>query len=738
MADVKIQEGLRVETKLIVGDNTVTPTATLHVIGEGNSGGSDNLFYFTNNDASDSIEMNNAGRVTLKTLNSIPISITRPNGNGIMQFRNDANEGSVTYYGDSMPRWGSGVIETEFSNFHYVFGYSPTVAEGGSSPADLPTMDEVMRLKHNGQVELAKYGGTDFDTASPAKVISINSDNELVTDTRFASVSLNGSTISIAESLRVDAADTSASQIFTNTGGSLNFSYASENSHWWSVGAGFGTYKWTATGGATTKVYQEILSGGQLKLHQYTGTTMDGTAAKTLGVTADGTVVTTSGGGGGGDLEDALTSDNSSGENKILMNGSNGVCQVDFLPNSLDGSGKIGSDADGFFIGTDQNLTSFEIRTDNTAAFEIDESQYIAMGDLSVITNGRVSIKDESRTVLHLEGNTSYTPLSNADNTYARTLRYASHGTLHLNTSSTSSTTLAVASDPYDQATNTGTGTATLNNGSSLVSGSGTAYNTELEGGDIIVIDSTIQQVHYTMLSNSFFFIQDDWTGSTTSGLSFSILDGDIFDFKDSYGTTKLSLHENGGLALGVNPTRYRNSFFTIDNDTVNNGGSVPRVGTVYSSSKAAIQIGGSVGDIGNESIRINSESTNDGGIYYTSSIIGNDIHLRYSGGDWGIARNGTTVFKIGANGIQIGNGLSATDAETDLHVAGVAMVEDGVIVGTSVSTSPVIMSGSSNPTSGVGVVAPQGSLYLRTNGGFGSSLYVKSSTANTGWDPLT
>jgi hypothetical protein len=45
-----------------------------------------------------------------------------------------------------------------------------------------------------------------------------------------------------------------------------------------------------------------------------------------------------------------------------------------------------------------------------------------------------------------------------------------------------------------------------------------------------------------------------------------------------------------------------------------------------------------------------------------------------------------------------------------------------------------LVLSGAVDPSAGAGVAAPQGSLYLRTNGGAGTTLYVKEGAADTNW----
>jgi len=49
-------------------------------------------------------------------------------------------------------------------------------------------------------------------------------------------------------------------------------------------------------------------------------------------------------------------------------------------------------------------------------------------------------------------------------------------------------------------------------------------------------------------------------------------------------------------------------------------------------------------------------------------------------------------------------------------------------------SSLVVVLSGAVDPSAGAGVAAPQGSLYLRTNGGAGTTLYVKEGAADTAW----
>lgn len=64
---------------------------------------------------------------------------------------------------------------------------------------------------------------------------------------------------------------------------------------------------------------------------------------------------------------------------------------------------------------------------------------------------------------------------------------------------------------------------------------------------------------------------------------------------------------------------------------------------------------------------------------------------------------------------------------------AGSESAPDLVVVGTATGNSPRIMVGTGSPESVV--TAPVGSLWLRTNGGASTTLYVKESgTGTTGW----
>jgi len=82
------------------------------------------------------------------------------------------------------------------------------------------------------------------------------------------------------------------------------------------------------------------------------------------------------------------------------------------------------------------------------------------------------------------------------------------------------------------------------------------------------------------------------------------------------------------------------------------------------------------------------------------------------------LAAAGTEVFRAASNRLEIGNLYIQADADKGIRFG---------------SSGPEIVSGSGSPESSV--TAPVGSLYLRTDGGASTTLYVKESgSGNTGW----
>jgi hypothetical protein len=74
---------------------------------------------------------------------------------------------------------------------------------------------------------------------------------------------------------------------------------------------------------------------------------------------------------------------------------------------------------------------------------------------------------------------------------------------------------------------------------------------------------------------------------------------------------------------------------------------------------------------------------------------------------------------------------------ETEVGVTEVRLTPQGLHVGSEaasdVTEEPLITSGQADPSAGDGVPAPQGSLYLRTNG----EHWAKTGAGDTAWDQM-
>lgn len=97
---------------------------------------------------------------------------------------------------------------------------------------------------------------------------------------------------------------------------------------------------------------------------------------------------------------------------------------------------------------------------------------------------------------------------------------------------------------------------------------------------------------------------------------------------------------------------------------------------------------------------------------------------------------NSSSVFKVQKNGITTASRWAVSGSSSYLDsncvVAGTHIVESGLITLNS-AQNVIIKRGSGSPESVV--TASVGSLFLRTDGGTGTTLYVKESgTGNTGW----
>ena len=169
-------ERMRINSDGNMGVATTEPEARLHVVSETDDNTSEIFKFVTPEETNpDQITMNGAGRVQIKSSNELPFVISRANGNGVLHFRNDANEGSITYFGNGTARWGEGVIQNGSSNFEYHFGYS---SDGVN---DLPSMTSSLVLKPNGGIKLNSYTSVASHIDTPVANLAVNGDGEVIT-----------------------------------------------------------------------------------------------------------------------------------------------------------------------------------------------------------------------------------------------------------------------------------------------------------------------------------------------------------------------------------------------------------------------------------------------------------------------------------------------------------------------------------------------------------------------------
>lgn len=164
-------------TKVQVGGSSIVTETDSNFIGVGKgTSGATYSMRFQNSDKSDYVDFNDAGRMQLYSGNTIPLVISRPNGNSVLHFRNDANEGSITYFGNGTAKWGTGVIQKTSSDFRYTIGAS-------TGTSDLPTMDTVMAITQGGALSMQKYGLGNF-TGSPAYLLAVDGSGNVIESTQ--------------------------------------------------------------------------------------------------------------------------------------------------------------------------------------------------------------------------------------------------------------------------------------------------------------------------------------------------------------------------------------------------------------------------------------------------------------------------------------------------------------------------------------------------------------------------
>jgi hypothetical protein len=296
---------------------------------------------------------------------------------------------------------------------------------------------------------------------------------------------------------------------------------------------------------------------------------------------------------------------------------------------------------------------------------------------------------------------------------------------------------LLVQGNGSEGTTITGSGSMNTTNSSSLFTGSSTVFTTQVEGGDVIEKSTYVKTVK-AISSDGVGFFDSNWTDGSGSA-TFRTKEQDLFQFKDAAGTLKFKLEQNGGLALGLSPARTFNTWFTIDNDSVNDTGGVNKTGMHFTNEEAAIQIGGSAGDIGSESILIDQAGQYVGIKFKRTShtdykiALGNSSGLIFTRDPDGSPSN---QMIMGSEGMRVGASVSGAPS-VDMDVEGDVMVRNkriylGTSTSASSSTTAQILCGTATPTSGLS--APKGSVYLKTNGTITTTLYVKYGTGNTNW----
>lgn len=179
-------------TKVQIGGNSIDSETDSNFIGVGKgTTGATYSMRFQNLDKSEYMEFNDAGRFQMYSSNSIPLVIGRPNGNAVLQFRNDANEGSITYYGNGSPKWGTGVIQKSSTDFIY------NIAQANGN-ADLPSMDNIMQLFSGGQVFIPKYGAGNM-VGSGNYLLAVDGTGMIVESTQSIPNLLSGVTTSTTD-----------------------------------------------------------------------------------------------------------------------------------------------------------------------------------------------------------------------------------------------------------------------------------------------------------------------------------------------------------------------------------------------------------------------------------------------------------------------------------------------------------------------------------------------------------
>lgn len=479
------------------------------------------------------------------------------------------------------------------------------------------------------------------------------------------------------------------------------------------------------------------IKAGKVRFNTYTSTSAHtGTAVASLAVDASGNILTEALSAGTPSLDDVIEVNNTT-NNGIIINANSSEAYLE-IDNSLDDMRMLMNASDTEFNFNMKDPKPVVFHTDDSESFRIDDSQNVGFGTLTDSIGAKVHIKQVSGTMLKLEGDTTYSTITNVPST-AGIVLFDHDGVLSINDSVSNQTILSVMGN-LDTASSTSplSGTMSKTNGSTLFTGSSSTFTTQLEAGSVIASSSYGATIRYVS-SNTVGFFEETWAGGTGSS-SYQEETQTLAEFKDGMGATKFKVEQNGRVSIGVNPTSSFNTWLTIDTDHSNQG-SHYKTGIHINHEKAGLQIGGDAGDIGSESMLI------DQGASYLGIVFRRTSHTDYkiaNGNSSGlIITRGTSTNQMimGSNGMRVGASVSGAPS-VDMDVEGDVMVRNRkILMGTSTSsassTTAWILSGTVTPNT-TGVSAPKGSIYLRTNGGLGTTLYTKYGTSSTQWDPVT
>ena len=477
------------------------------------------------------------------------------------------------------------------------------------------------------------------------------------------------------------------------------------------------------------------IKSGKVRFNTYTSTSAHtGTAVASLAVDANGNILTEALAAGTPSLDDVIEVNNTT-NNGIVINAAAAEAYLE-IDNSLDDVRMLMNADSAKFNFNMKDPKPIVFHTDDSEAMRIDDSQFVGIGTGETV-DAKLHVVRTAGTILKLEGDTTYSTITNVPST-AGIMLFDHDGVLSINDSVDNQTILSVMGN-LDTAASTGllSGTMTKTNASTLFTGSSSSFTTQIEAGSVINSSSYAATVRYVSSDSVGFFV-DTWTGGSGASV-YQQENQTLAEFKDGLGNTKFKVEQNGRVSVGINPTSSFNTWFTIDTD-YSNQGTHKKTGMHINHENAALQIGGDAGDIGDESVLIDQGSDYVGIVFRRTSHTDYKIANGNSSGLIITRGTSTNQMIMGSNGMRVGASVSGAPS-VDMDVEGDVMVRNRkILMGTSTSsassTTAWILSGTATPTSGLS--APRGSIYLKTNGGFGTTLYTKYGTGSTQWDAVT